>query len=133
MKWFISLMVVLLAGAFQSAYGQKKIEDKKKPGDNLKPYFFVILKKGSHRDQDSVTAEKIQKGHMESINRLAATGKLNVAGPFLDDGELRGIFVFDCSSEDSVKAMVEGDPAIKSGRLAYEIHPWMTQKGTCFK
>jgi uncharacterized protein YciI len=123
------LFVTTLLLAFAcSAYAQKK-----KEGDNLKPYFFVILKKGPNRSQDSVTAEKIQKGHIDNINRLAAAGKLNVAGPFLDDGDMRGIFVFDCGSEDSVRTMVEADPAIKAGRLTYELHPWMTQKGTCFK
>ena len=104
-----------------------------KKEDNLKPYFFVLLKKGPTRDQDSVTAAKIQQGHMHNINALAASGMLNVAGPFLDEGDMRGIFVFDCTSEDSVKAMIEGDPAIKAGRLIYEIHTWMTQRGTCFK
>jgi uncharacterized protein YciI len=109
-------------------YAQK---DKKE--DNLKPYFFVILKKGPTRDQDSVTAAKIQKKHLENINKLAASGKLIVAGPFLDDGDMRGIFIFDSGSEEEVRKMVENDPAVKAGRLSYEIHPWMTQKGTCFK
>ncbi len=127
MKRFLFISAILFFVSIELATAQKK------NGDNLKPYFFVILKKGPTRDQDSVTAEKIQKGHIESINRLAASGKLNVAGPFLDEGEMRGIYVFDCSSEDSVKAMLESDPAVKTGRLAYEIHPWMTQKGTCFK
>lgn len=112
--------------------GVQKAKAQKKE-DNLKPYFFVLLKKGPNRGQDSLTAVAIQKGHMENINRLAATGRLNVAGPFLDDGDMRGIFIFDCSTEDSVKIMLDTDPAIKSGRLIYEIHPWMTQKGTCFK
>lgn len=101
--------------------------------DNLKPYYLVLLKKGPHRDQDSTTAAKIQKAHMENINSMAASGKLNIAGPFLDDGDLRGVFVFDSNSEEEVRKLVEADPAVKSGRLAYEIHPWMTQKGTCFK
>ncbi len=101
--------------------------------DNLKPYYLVLLKKGPHREQDSATAAKIQKEHLENINRLAASGKLNVAGPFLDDGDLRGIFVFDSQSEEEVKLFCENDAAVKSGRLVYEIHPWMTQKGTCFK
>lgn len=94
---------------------------------------MVLLLKGPHRDQDSLTADSIQKGHMENISRMAAAGKLNVAGPFLDDGELRGIFIFDCGSEEEVRQLVDNDPAVKSGRLVYEIHPWMTQKGTCFK
>jgi uncharacterized protein YciI len=104
-----------------------------KQGDNLKPYYVVLLKKGPHRDQDSATAEKIQKAHIENINRMAASGKLNVAGPFLDEGDYRGIFIFDLSSEDEVRMLVDNDPAVKAGRLTYEIHPWMTQKGTCFK
>lgn len=101
--------------------------------DNLKPYYLVLLKKGPHRDQDSASSAKIQQEHLENINRLAAAGKLNVAGPFLDDGELRGIFIFDSQSEEEVKALCDSDAAIKSGRLIYEIHPWMTQKGTCFR
>ncbi|MBP6731565.1 MAG: hypothetical protein KA149_05870 [Chitinophagales bacterium] len=126
MKGFYLILILMLVGGLQLARAQKK-------EDNLKPYFFVLLKKGSNRGQDSLTAVTIQKGHMENINRLAASGKLNVAGPFLDEGDMMGIFIFDCSTEDSVKVMLETDPAVKSGRLAYEIHPWMTQKGTCFK
>jgi uncharacterized protein YciI len=64
---------------------------------------------------------------------MAAEGKLNVAGPFLDDGEMRGIYIFDSGNEDEVRKLVEADAAVKAGRLTYEIHPWMTQKGTCFK
>lgn len=127
MKTFLLffLLLSLFTGKNLSAQSNKK--------DNLKPYYFVLLKKGAHRDQDSATAAKIQKGHLENINKLAAAGKLNVAGPFLDDGEMRGIFIFDSGSEDEVRYFVDNDPAVKAGRLTYEIHPWMTQKGTCFK
>ena len=124
-----SLVILILC--FLSA--EKLSAQKKAEADNLKPYFFVILKKGPHRDQDSALSAKIQKGHIENINRLAAAGKLNVAGPFLDEGDMRGIFIFDSGSEEEVKGYVDNDPAIKAGRLVYEIHPWMTQKGTCFK
>ena len=126
MKKYIFIM--LLLGFFAEGKSQSNSN-----GENLKPYFFVLLKKGPHRDQDSVTAAIIQKEHMENINRMAAMGKLNVAGPFLDEGELRGIFIFDSGNEDEVRKMVENDPAVKTGRLKYEIHPWMTEKGTCFK
>ena len=94
---------------------------------------MVLLKVGPNRDQDSATVARIQKEHLENINRMAQSGKLNIAGPFLDDGELRGVFVFDSNSEEEVRRMVEADPAVRSGRLTYEIHPWMTQKGTCFR
>ena len=120
--------LILFSFFVQKLSAQKKTEE-----DNLKPYFFVILKKGHNRDQDSATAAQIQKGHIDNINKLAAAGKLNVAGPFLDEGDMRGIFIFDSGNEEEVKSFVENDPAVKAGRLIYEIHPWMTQKGTCFK
>ena len=124
MKPILTLVALLFFGI--ECFAQKN-------EDNLKPYFFVLLKKGPNRNQDSLTAAQIQKGHIDNINRLAATGKLNVAGPFLDDTDMRGIFIFDTSIEQEVKDFCENDPAVKAGRLLYEIHPWMTQKGTCFK
>lgn len=90
----------------------------------MKQYFMVFLKRGPKRDQDSVTIEEIQKGHMENIQKLAADGKLVVAGPFNDDGDVRGIFILNAASMQEAEAMVNEDPAVKSGRLVMEIHPW---------
>jgi uncharacterized protein len=123
------LVFALIALSFSIISAQEK--EPQKPV--MKNYFMVFLKKGPHRDQDSVEVEKIQKSHMENINKLAQTGKLNIAGPFLDDGDLRGIFVFDVPTLEEAKKLSETDPAIKSGRLSYEIHPFMTQQGACFK
>jgi len=108
-------------------------QDKESGNPVMKNYFMVFLKKGPHRDQDSVEVEKLQKAHMDNITKLAQSGKLDVAGPFLDDGDLRGIFVFDVPTLEEAKRLTETDPAIKSGRLSYEIHPFMTQQGVCFK
>ena len=99
----------------------------------MKNYFMVFLKKGPTRNQDSLEVQKIQQAHMDNITSLAVSGKLNIAGPFLDDGDLRGIFVFDVPTLEEAKKLTETDPAIKSGRLSYEIHPFMTQQGVCFK
>lgn len=128
MRCIYLLLLLVFAGLSASAQKGKKNEE-----EGLKPYYVVLLKKGPHRDQDSATAAAIQKAHLENINRLASIGKLNVAGPFLDDGELRGIFIFDSRSEEEVRQLVDSDPAVKAGRLVYDIHPWMTEKGTCFK
>lgn len=99
----------------------------------MKTYQMVFLYKGPNRNQDSVETMRIQREHLKNIQRLADEGKLIVAGPFLDDQNLRGIFIFDVESEKEVKELLETDLAIKTGRLQYEIHPWMTAKGTCFK
>ena len=104
-----------------------------KPAYEMKQYYFVLLSKGPNRTQDSATAAQIQAGHMANIERLAKEGVIQVAGPFTDDQTWRGIFIFDCTTKEEVERHVKTDPAISSGRLSYEIHPWMTAKGTCFK
>jgi uncharacterized protein len=90
----------------------------------MKKYVMAFLKKGTNRDQDSATVAEIQKGHMANINRLANEGKLIVAGPFLDDNEIRGIFIFNVETIEEAAALTNTDPAIKSGRLSLELHPW---------
>ena len=123
------LILVVFIVTFSFISGQEKEGGKAV----MKNYFMVLLKKGPHRNQDSVEVENLQLAHMENIKKLIQTGKLNVAGPFLDDGDLRGIFVFDVPTLEEAMKLTETDPAVKSGRLSYEIHPFMTQQGANFK
>jgi len=90
----------------------------------MKHYVMAFLKVGPNRNQDSTTAAEIQKGHMNNIKRLATAGKLILAGPFEDDGEFRGIFIFNTPSLEEAKTLTESDPAVQSGRLVMELHPW---------
>ena len=101
-------------------------KEEKKSENQIRQYFFVMLTAGPNRTQDSVTAAKIQEGHMANITRLYYEGKLKVAGPFGDDGKWIGIFIFDCTNKEEVESLLKTDPAIKNGRLNYEIHPWWT-------
>jgi uncharacterized protein YciI len=105
----------------------------KAPAAKVRQYWFVMLKKGSNRTQDSATAAKIQDGHMANITSLYNAGKLKVAGPFGDDGDWRGIFIFDCETKEEVEKLLATDPAISAGRLAYDIHPWWTAATGSFK
>jgi hypothetical protein len=41
-----------------------------KPENEIKQYWFVMLVEAKNRTQDSVTAAKIQEGHMANMNRL---------------------------------------------------------------
>jgi uncharacterized protein len=92
-------------------------------------YYFCLLTKGPNRGQTPAEAQKLQAGHMANIGRLAAEGKLLVAGPFADDGDWRGLFIFKCASLEEAQALVAADPAIAAGRLKAEIRPWLTAKG----
>lgn len=101
----------------------------KKMEEELKEYFFVMLKRGPNRSQPKAVADSIQKGHLSHINKMAESGQLCIAGPFGDDGDWRGILIFKTKSIQETRDLVEPDPAIKSGRLTYEIHPWWSMKG----
>jgi len=128
MKYFIILLGCLLVVQF-SSFAQNKSKAAKanaKLENTIKQYWFVMLVKGENRTHDSATAAKIQAGHMASINKLYYAGKLKVAGPFGDDGNWRGIFIFDCDTKEEVEKLLNTDPAIAAGRLAYQIHPWYT-------
>jgi uncharacterized protein YciI len=85
---------------------------------------MVFLKAGPNRSQDSISVTKIQAGHLNNIRRLFNEKKMLVAGPFLDDGLYKGIFIFDVATIEEVQQLLATDPAIKVGRLDYEIHPW---------
>ena len=95
--------------------------------------FFVMLVKGPNRDQDSATAAQLQAGHMANITKMSQSGKLLTAGPFLDDGDWRGIFILKCNTREECEALVAADPAVAAGRLKAEIHPWMTGQNCLFK
>lgn len=132
MKIIFVFMMVLSTIHFAKAQqaAQKPI---KEDGYEMKQYYFVMLTRGANRTHDSTTAAKIQQGHMDNINKLAKEGKIVIAGPFGDAGNWRGIFIFDCPTKEEVEGYVQSDPAVKAGRLSYEIHPWWTAKNCVFK
>ena len=129
---FKNLLLTFFLLTSVSVFAQQ--EENKSETPTLKQYYFVMLVKGPHRDDiDSLSLAKIQEGHMANINKMAESGKLQIAGPFGDDGNWRGIFILDVETEEEVKELLKDDPAIQSGRLAYEIHPWWTMPGVCLK
>lgn len=99
----------------------------------MKQYWFVMLKKGPKRDQSQAEAATLQAGHMANMQAHAESGQLQIAGPFMDDGDWRGIFILDVPDRAAAQAMCDKDPAVQAGRLACEIHPWLSQKGATLK
>jgi uncharacterized protein YciI len=104
----------------------------KKPSSPIKltTAYLALLSRGAKWTPEVTPAtQEIQKGHMANIYRLAEMKKLVVAGPFGDDGQLRGIFVFKVASIDEARALTETDPAVQAGRLALDVHPWLVPEG----
>lgn len=60
--------------------------------------------------------EATQVAHLAHVESMHKAGHLVIAGPFLDDGDLRGIFLFKTESEEAALAMASADQAVISGR-----------------
>jgi uncharacterized protein YciI len=85
---------------------------------------MAFLKKGPNRDQSKEEANELLRAHMDNIGRLTDEGKLVLAGPFMDDGEVSGIYIFNVKTIEEAKALTETDPAIQAGSLIIDLHPW---------
>jgi uncharacterized protein YciI len=90
----------------------------------MKYYVMAFLKTGPNQITDSLKRIEMQKAHLKNIIRLANEGKLILAGPFLDDQPVEGIFIFNVESIEEAKALTNSDPAIQSGELVMELRPW---------
>ncbi len=123
MKKYFLLTLIFLITAIAFAQETKK---QKEEFPQIRKYWFVLLKAGNNRTQDSATAAKIQEGHMNNIDKLYYEGKIKVAGPFGEKGDWKGIFIFDTETKEEVEKLLQSDPAVASGRLAYDIKPWYT-------
>ena len=128
--------LVLLFGGFLVAAGtataqttQSKAAPAEVGGYEMTTYYVGFLYRGPKWTPE-VTPEttRIQEGHMANIRRMAEAGKLLVAGPFSDDGALRGMYVFTVGSMEEAEKLVQTDPAVQSGRLRFELHPWFAAK-----
>jgi uncharacterized protein YciI len=99
------------------------------PGKTMTAYLAFLVRGEKWTPDKTPETEAIQKAHLANIGRLAEMKKLVVAGPFGDDGTLRGIFVFRVDSLEEARSLAETDPAVKAGRLALQIHPWVVPEG----
>ena len=96
----------------------------------MKQYWLTFLLKGANRNQDSAAAAQIQAAHIRNIERLAAEGKIIMAGPMGYDRDLRGIFIINAKDSAEAASFIKTDSAVITGRLRFELHPWWTMTGT---
>ncbi len=124
------LMLILLSGCRQADGYDVNLAQKLGADENgMKRYIMAFLKEGPRRDQTPEEVAAIQQGHYTAIHRWSREGKLVLAGPFLDDSPLKGIFIFNVSTVAEAEALAQEDPAVSSGRLTLDLHPWFGSAG----
>ena len=107
------VMVLLVSGTLAPSLAE--------PEHEMTTYYMGLIYRGENWTAERTPETmRIQKEHLANISRLAKTGELLLAGPFGDDTDLRGIFVFEVDSLEKAEELVRTDPAVKAGRLRGE-------------
>jgi uncharacterized protein YciI len=120
--WIVSLCILTPLPA--------PCQERAEPPYEMITYYVGFLRKGPAWSAESTPeGNRIQEAHMGHIRKMVASGKLILAGPFTDNGDLRGMFVFRVDSMDEARALAEADPAVKARRLVLELHPWLSARG----
>lgn len=97
---------------------------------SMSNYQFGLLRKGpTWTAQRTAATDSIQAGHRANIKRMADEGVLVAAGPLLDNGDIRGIFIFSADSTARLSELVARDPAVRSGRLVLDLFSWFAPTG----
>lgn len=130
--FFVILMIACSKTNYDSSnkntseitYDSLKAQDYGADKYGMKKYVMAFLKKGPNRSSDKNKALELQKQHLDNISRLAEEGKLVLAGPFLDTGAIRGIYIFNVQTIKEAKELTNTDPAIKAGSLTMELKEW---------
>ena len=95
----------------------------------MQQYFIAFLKSGPNRSQSKAEADSLQRLHLAHLGRMYEKGHADISGPFGDDGEIRGITIYNTPTLQMADSLANMDPMVKAGRLVIEIHPWWAAKG----
>lgn len=90
----------------------------------MKNYVLVILKTGPNKVPAGPERDEMFKGHFANMSRLAAEGKLALAGPFDGVDGWRGLFIFAVADIEEARKLTATDPVIVKGEMVAEYHKY---------
>jgi uncharacterized protein len=105
------------------------VDEKTKDTTLMQQYFIAFLKSGPNRSQSEEEASKLQAAHLAHLGKMYELGYADISGPFGDDGEIRGITIYNVPTLEMADSLANADPMVKAGRLVIELHPWWAGKG----
>jgi uncharacterized protein YciI len=125
-----ALLVLLLASVPLPAADARAQEDLLRQLPPLRTYVLGLIRRGAAwTPERSARTDSLQRGHMANMQRRFEEGWLQGAGPMLDGGDLRGIFIFSVDSIAHARSLAATDPAVAAGRLRVDYHRWVTFAG----
>ena len=95
----------------------------------MQQYFIAFLKRGPNRDQTEKEANRLQGEYLAHLGKMYDLGYADISGPFGDDGDIRGITIYNVPIIEMADSLANAVPMVKAGRLEIEIHPWWAAKG----
>lgn len=95
----------------------------------MQQYFIAFLKRGPNRSQTKEEADSLQTLHLAHLGKMYDLGYADISGPFGDDGDIRGITIYNVPTLKMADSLANSDPMVKAGRLIIEVHPWWAAKG----
>lgn len=105
------------------------IDEETKDTVLMQQYYIAFLKRGPERSQNKEETDSLQALHMAHLGRMYEEGYADISGPFGDDGEIRGITIYNVPTLQMADSLANLDPSVQAGRLVIEIHPWWAAKG----
>jgi uncharacterized protein YciI len=90
----------------------------------MKQYVLVILKSSKTPVPKGKERDEMFAGHFANMKRLAAEGKLALAGPLDGVDGWRGLFILAVPDIEEAKKIVATDPVIIKGEMIAEYHKY---------
>lgn len=119
-----SLLVLLLVALPAIAQAQEK----KEPEFKLIEFHLALLKRGPKwTGSHTAETEGLESQQRAYVSSLIESAKAVVAGRLDDDGEIRGVYVLRAKSAEEARLWAEASPAVKTGQLIAEMHPWWSE------
>lgn len=123
--FFICVVAISAQAQQRPSYDEALAKRYQADDYGMRQYVMAFLKRGDRVGEYSPEQRaEIQKGHMANMGVMSDAGKLVLAGPFTDGGELRGIYVFNVTTLEEAEALTKTDPAIMAGVLKMELVKW---------
>jgi uncharacterized protein YciI len=105
------------------------VDEKTKDTILMQQYYIAFLKIGPNRLQNEEEASLLQKQHLAHLSKMYELGYADISGPFGDNGDIRGMTIYNVPTQKMADSLANIDPMVKAGRLVIEIHPWWAAKG----